>query len=78
MPEQLAAWSDLAGRDLVRDGTTGDADEIRDTATAQPLLAAAAMAAAGRCSATSRRHGGCAAPSPAIASANSRQARSRA
>src|SRR5260370_33131748 len=44
---QLAAWSELAGRDLVRYGTTGDADEIRDTATAQPLLVAAAMAAAG-------------------------------
>jgi [acyl-carrier-protein] S-malonyltransferase len=47
VPEQLAAWSDLAGRDLVRYGTKGDADEIRDTATAQPLLVAAALAAAG-------------------------------
>jgi [acyl-carrier-protein] S-malonyltransferase len=47
VPEQLAAWSELAGRDLVRCGTTADADEIRDTATAQPLLVAAAIAAAG-------------------------------
>jgi len=47
VPEQLAAWSELAGRDLARYGTTGSADEIRDTATAQPLLAAAAMTAAG-------------------------------
>lgn len=45
--EQLAAWSELAGRDLVRYGTTADADEILDTAVAQPLLVAAAMAAAG-------------------------------
>ncbi len=47
VPEQLAAWSELAGRDLVRSGTTGDAEEIRDTATAQPLLVAAALAVAG-------------------------------
>ena len=41
---RLAAWSDLAGCDLTRYGTTADADEIRDTAIAQPLLVAAAMA----------------------------------
>jgi [acyl-carrier-protein] S-malonyltransferase len=45
--ERLATWSELAGCDLVRYGTTGDADEIRDTAVAQPLLVAAALAAAG-------------------------------
>jgi [acyl-carrier-protein] S-malonyltransferase len=45
--EQLGDWSALAGRDLVRCGTAADADEIRDTAVAQPLLVAAAMAAAG-------------------------------
>jgi len=44
--DRLAAWSDLAGVDLIRCGTTADADEIRDTAVAQPLLVAAAIAAA--------------------------------
>jgi [acyl-carrier-protein] S-malonyltransferase len=43
---RLAAWSDLAGCDLIRCGTTAGADEIRDTAIAQPLLVAAAVAAA--------------------------------
>jgi [acyl-carrier-protein] S-malonyltransferase len=44
--DRLAAWSDLAGCDLVRYGTTADAEEITDTAIAQPLLVAAAIAAA--------------------------------
>ncbi len=44
---QLTSWSELAGCDLVTCGTTADADEIRDTAIAQPLLVAAAIAAAG-------------------------------
>src|SRR5215472_8184883 len=44
--ERLAAWSDLVCCDLIRCGTTGTADEIRDTAVAQPLLVAAALAAA--------------------------------
>jgi [acyl-carrier-protein] S-malonyltransferase len=44
--DRLAAWSELAGCDLIRCGTTASADEIRDTAVAQPLLLAAAMAAA--------------------------------
>jgi [acyl-carrier-protein] S-malonyltransferase len=43
--DRLAAWSDLAGCDLIRCGTEADADEIRDTAVAQPLLLAAALAA---------------------------------
>ena len=43
---RLGAWSELAGVDLIRCGTTADADEIRDTAVAQPLLVASAMAAA--------------------------------
>jgi [acyl-carrier-protein] S-malonyltransferase len=43
---QLGAWSELTGLDLVRYGTTAGADEIRDTAVAQPLLVAAALAAA--------------------------------
>jgi len=45
--EQIGAWSELAGRDLTRLGTTGAADEITDTAAAQPLLVAAALAVAG-------------------------------
>jgi len=44
--ERLGAWSELAECDLIRYGTTGSADEIRDTAVAQPLLVAAALAAA--------------------------------
>jgi [acyl-carrier-protein] S-malonyltransferase len=44
--DRLAAWSDLAGCDLVAAGTTAGAEEIRDTAVAQPLLVAAAIAAA--------------------------------
>src|SRR5215472_6139306 len=44
--DRLAAWSDLAGCDLIRYGTTAGRDEITDTAVAQPLLAAAALAAA--------------------------------
>jgi [acyl-carrier-protein] S-malonyltransferase len=44
--DRLAAWSELAGCDLIRCGTIADADEIRDTAVAQPLLVAAAIAAA--------------------------------
>ena len=43
--ERLGAWSELAGRDLIRYGTTASADEITDTAVAQPLLVAAALAA---------------------------------
>jgi [acyl-carrier-protein] S-malonyltransferase len=45
--DRLGAWSELACCDLVRFGTTAGADEIRDTAIAQPLLVAAAIAAAG-------------------------------
>jgi len=45
--KQLEDWSALAGCDLVYSGTIADAEEIRDTAVAQPLLVAAAMAAAG-------------------------------
>ena len=55
----LAPWLDLpaaaarlrwlaavSGLDLIRLGTTADADEIRDTALTQPLLVATALAAA--------------------------------
>jgi [acyl-carrier-protein] S-malonyltransferase len=44
--DRLEAWSQVTGHDLVRYGTQADADEIRDTAIAQPLLVAAALAAA--------------------------------
>jgi [acyl-carrier-protein] S-malonyltransferase len=44
--ERLGAWSELAGCDLIRCGSTAGADEIRDTAIAQPLLVAAAIATA--------------------------------
>jgi [acyl-carrier-protein] S-malonyltransferase len=47
LAEQFGAWSELAGRDLIRLGTTGSAEEITDTAVAQPLLVAAAIAVAG-------------------------------
>ena len=44
--DRLASWSELAGCDLVRCGTTASADEIRDTSVAQPLLVGAGLAAA--------------------------------
>jgi len=44
--DRLAAWSDLAGCDLIAAGTTAGAEEIRDTAVAQPLLVAAAIVSA--------------------------------
>ena len=44
--ERLGTASELAGRDLIRFGTTASADEITDTAVAQPLLVAAAIVAA--------------------------------
>jgi [acyl-carrier-protein] S-malonyltransferase len=47
LAEQFGAWSELAGRDLIRLGTTGSAEEITDTSVAQPLLVAAAIAVAG-------------------------------
>ena len=43
--DRLAAWSDLAQCDLIASGTTASADEIKDTAVAQPLLVAAGIAA---------------------------------
>jgi [acyl-carrier-protein] S-malonyltransferase len=44
--ERLGTASELAGCDLVRFGTRASADEIKDTAVAQPLLVAAAIIAA--------------------------------
>ncbi|WP_327090743.1 ACP S-malonyltransferase [Nonomuraea sp. NBC_01738] len=46
LADRLSAWSDVAGLDLIAYGTTADADEIKDTAVAQPLLVAASLAAA--------------------------------
>jgi [acyl-carrier-protein] S-malonyltransferase len=44
--DRLGRWSELAGVDLIRAGTSASADEITDTAVAQPLLVAAALLAA--------------------------------
>jgi [acyl-carrier-protein] S-malonyltransferase len=44
--DRLGALSELAGCDLIRCGTSAGAEEIRDTAIAQPLLVAAAVTAA--------------------------------
>ncbi len=45
--DQLAALSDTVGIDLVKHGTVSDADTIRDTAVAQPLIVAASLLTAG-------------------------------
>ncbi|WP_371597773.1 ACP S-malonyltransferase [Streptomyces sp. NBC_00564] len=45
--DRLAAWSDAIGLDLAHYGTQADADAIRDTAVAQPLLVAAGLLSAG-------------------------------
>ncbi|MEZ7007155.1 ACP S-malonyltransferase [Streptomyces sp. AD55] len=44
--DRVAAWSDAIGLDLVHYGTKADAEEIRDTAVAQPLLVAAGLLSA--------------------------------
>ncbi|MFK8909954.1 ACP S-malonyltransferase [Streptomyces sp. YS-3] len=44
--DRLAAWSDAIGLDLVHYGTKADADAIRDTSVAQPLLVAAGLLSA--------------------------------
>ncbi|MFI5961377.1 ACP S-malonyltransferase [Streptomyces asoensis] len=44
--DRVAAWSDAIGLDLAHYGTQADADEIRDTAVAQPLLVAAGILSA--------------------------------
>lgn len=44
--DRVAGWSDAIGLDLAHYGTKADADEIRDTAVAQPLLVAAGLLAA--------------------------------
>lgn len=45
--EQLEAMSEAVGIDLVAHGTVSDADTIRDTAVAQPLIVAASLLTAG-------------------------------
>lgn len=44
--DRLREWSAAIDLDLVHYGTNADADEIRDTAVAQPLLVAAALVSA--------------------------------
>ncbi|MEP7054454.1 MAG: acyltransferase domain-containing protein [Actinomycetota bacterium] len=44
--DQLRWYSEVVGRDLVALGTTGSAEDIRDTAACQPLLVAAGLATA--------------------------------
>ncbi|QKW06303.1 ACP S-malonyltransferase [Streptomyces sp. NA04227] len=44
--DRIAAWSDAIGLDLAHYGTEADADAIRDTAVAQPLLVAAGLLSA--------------------------------
>ncbi|MGW1914261.1 ACP S-malonyltransferase [Streptomyces sp. NPDC002076] len=44
--DRVAGWSDAIGLDLVHYGTQADADAIRDTAVAQPLLVAAGILSA--------------------------------
>jgi [acyl-carrier-protein] S-malonyltransferase len=48
VPEQVANFSEVAGLDLERLGTTASADEIKDTAVTQPLLVALGVIAAGQ------------------------------
>src|SRR6266436_6216483 len=62
--ERLGIASELAGCDLIRFGTTATADEIKDTAVAQPLLVAAAIVAASALSESGRAEWGSAGGSP--------------
>ncbi|MFJ8935857.1 ACP S-malonyltransferase [Streptomyces sp. NPDC102365] len=57
--DRVAAWSDAIGLDLAHFGTQADADAIRDTAVAQPLLVAAGLLSASALGATAS-----AAPAP--------------
>jgi [acyl-carrier-protein] S-malonyltransferase len=41
--ELLTSWSEKIGLDLLHLGTTADAEEIKDTANAQPLIVAAGL-----------------------------------
>ncbi|GGQ15444.1 ACP S-malonyltransferase [Streptomyces roseolilacinus] len=44
--DRVGAWSEAIGLDLIHYGTKADAEEIRDTAVAQPLLVAAGLLSA--------------------------------
>lgn len=55
VPEQLAAYSEAAEVDLVLHGTQSDADTIRDTRIAQPLIVAASLITADALSARAGR-----------------------
>jgi [acyl-carrier-protein] S-malonyltransferase len=44
--DRVAGWSDAIGLDLAHYGTKADAEEIRDTSVAQPLLVAAGILSA--------------------------------
>ena len=46
--EELAEYSELTGLDLVRLGTTADAEQIKDTAVTQPLIVALGVVVATR------------------------------
>ena len=43
LKELLISWSDAIGLDLVHLGTIADADQIKDTANAQPLIVATSL-----------------------------------
>jgi [acyl-carrier-protein] S-malonyltransferase len=43
LKELLVTWSDAIGLDLLRLGTVADAEEIKDTENAQPLIVAASL-----------------------------------
>lgn len=43
--DRLTSWSEAIDIDLVRLGTTADAEEIKDTAITQPLVVASALLA---------------------------------
>lgn len=46
--QRLTEWSEITGLDLIRLGTTADAEEIKDTSVTQPLVVANALLAAER------------------------------
>ncbi|GGL83865.1 ACP S-malonyltransferase [Curtobacterium citreum] len=53
--DRVGAWSDAIGVDLVHHGTESDADTIKDTALAQPLIVAAGLVTADALLADGRR-----------------------
>ena len=46
LKELVVSWSDAIGLDLLHLGTVADAEEIKDTANAQPLIVAASLLSA--------------------------------